>query len=100
MNVMFDLFHYQASLRKLVKELEREKNSFNSQLRDYDWRLDQESKVLAVINTVFLVTLVVCCIQIDTALKFIPLFMNIFRSTSTAVLKNIGSKIICVMALV
>eukprot|EP00057_Strongylocentrotus_purpuratus_P004434 XP_003728688.1 PREDICTED: coiled-coil domain-containing protein 169 [Strongylocentrotus purpuratus] len=34
----------EPSLRKLVKELEREKNSFNSQLRDYDWRLDQESK--------------------------------------------------------
>lgn len=34
----------EASLRRLVRELEREKNSLNSQLRDYDWRLDQESK--------------------------------------------------------
>ncbi|XP_071495142.1 coiled-coil domain-containing protein 169-like [Diadema antillarum] len=34
----------ESSLRRLVRELEREKNSLNSQLRDYDWRLDQESK--------------------------------------------------------
>ncbi|XP_072170891.1 coiled-coil domain-containing protein 169-like [Diadema setosum] len=34
----------ESSLRRLVRELEREKNSLHSQLRDYDWRLDQESK--------------------------------------------------------
>nr|XP_054754627.1 coiled-coil domain-containing protein 169-like [Lytechinus pictus] len=40
----------EASLRKMVKELEREKNSLNSQLKDYNWRLDQESKAFHKAN--------------------------------------------------
>ncbi|XP_033127120.1 coiled-coil domain-containing protein 169-like [Anneissia japonica] len=34
----------EASLRKLLKQLERDKSSLEGQLKDYEWRLDQESK--------------------------------------------------------
>ncbi|XP_071786735.1 coiled-coil domain-containing protein 169-like isoform X2 [Asterias amurensis] len=34
----------EGSLRKLLKQIEREKQSMESQLRDFEWRLDQESK--------------------------------------------------------
>ncbi|XP_071950389.1 coiled-coil domain-containing protein 169-like [Antedon mediterranea] len=34
----------EASLRKLLKQLERDKASLEGQLKDYEWRLDQESK--------------------------------------------------------
>ncbi|PIK62241.1 putative coiled-coil domain-containing protein [Apostichopus japonicus] len=40
----------EASLRKLAKQLEREKASFTSQLKDYEWRLDQESKAFHKAN--------------------------------------------------
>ncbi|KAJ8028442.1 hypothetical protein HOLleu_30669 [Holothuria leucospilota] len=40
----------EASLRKLAKQLEREKASLTSQLKDYEWRLDQESKAFHKAN--------------------------------------------------
>ncbi|XP_038055690.1 coiled-coil domain-containing protein 169-like [Patiria miniata] len=40
----------EGSLRKLLKQIEREKQSLESQLRDYEWRLDQESKAFHKAN--------------------------------------------------
>ncbi|XP_022086332.1 coiled-coil domain-containing protein 169-like [Acanthaster planci] len=40
----------EGSLRKLLKQIEREKQSLESQLKDYEWRLDQESKAFHKAN--------------------------------------------------
>ena len=42
----FDLFfNQQTDIRKLMKQLERDKIELQGQLRDLEWRLDNESKV-------------------------------------------------------
>ena len=38
-------FYQQAEIRKLMKQLERDKIELQGQLRDLEWRLDNESKV-------------------------------------------------------
>ncbi|XP_070552206.1 coiled-coil domain-containing protein 169-like isoform X2 [Ptychodera flava] len=40
----------EGSLKKLIRQLEKEKASIESQLRDYEWRLDQESKAFHKAN--------------------------------------------------
>ena len=39
------LFLRQAEIRKLMRQLERDKIELQGQLRDLEWRLDNESKV-------------------------------------------------------
>lgn len=38
-------FNQQAEIRKLMRQLERDKIELQGQLRDLEWRLDNESKV-------------------------------------------------------
>ena len=38
-------FYQQAEIRKLMRQLERDKIELQGQLRDLEWRLDNESKV-------------------------------------------------------
>ena len=41
----FFLCQYQAEIRKLMRQLEKDKVELQGQLRDLEWRLDNESKV-------------------------------------------------------
>ena len=52
---MISYYLIQASLRKMLKQLEREKASMEGQLRDYEWRLDQESKVCLILLVFFFI---------------------------------------------
>ncbi|XP_077984208.1 coiled-coil domain-containing protein 169-like isoform X3 [Glandiceps talaboti] len=40
----------EAGLKKLMRQLDKDKASLESQLRDYEWRLDQESKAFHKAN--------------------------------------------------
>nr|XP_006822285.1 PREDICTED: coiled-coil domain-containing protein 169-like [Saccoglossus kowalevskii] len=40
----------EAALKKLIRRLDRDKLSLDSQMRDYEWRLDQESKAFHKAN--------------------------------------------------
>ena len=41
----FFFYHNQAEIRKLMRQLEKDKVELQGQLRDLEWRLDNESKV-------------------------------------------------------